>query len=355
MKLRAILALLAAAAATAAGPARPCTTFVLDAPAGAVVGKNYDWDVDDGLVIVNKRGVSKTALVRDNAATWTSKYGSITFNQHGREFPLGGMNEAGLAVEVMWLNETQYEAADGRPALDNQQWLQYQLDNFATVAEVVAAFPAVRIADANPARIHYLVADRAGDAAAVEFVGGEAAVHTGTDMPYKALTNNTYDDSAAFLAGVGAAAVASAPELRGDESLPRFGRAACGARDFAPPGDAVGYAFGILADVAQADWTQWSIVYDLGAARAYYRTRANGAVRHADLAAFDLSAATPVKVLDVNAAGEGDVAASFTDYTYAANRKLIDDAFAAGELTRDVPADVREMLARYPETTTPAE
>jgi choloylglycine hydrolase len=28
--------------------------------------------------------------------SWISKYGSITFNQYGREFPTGGMNEKGL-------------------------------------------------------------------------------------------------------------------------------------------------------------------------------------------------------------------------------------------------------------------
>jgi choloylglycine hydrolase len=26
---------------------------------------------------------------------WTSRYGSITFNQYGREFPSGGINEKG--------------------------------------------------------------------------------------------------------------------------------------------------------------------------------------------------------------------------------------------------------------------
>jgi choloylglycine hydrolase len=57
-----------------------------------------DGIVGDGTIIVNKRNVSKTALLYSDATgcqpvKWTSKYGSITFNQNGREFPFSGINE----------------------------------------------------------------------------------------------------------------------------------------------------------------------------------------------------------------------------------------------------------------------
>ena len=42
---------------------QPCTTFCLDKGGQLVFGKNADWIVGDWLVIVNKRGVSKTALL----------------------------------------------------------------------------------------------------------------------------------------------------------------------------------------------------------------------------------------------------------------------------------------------------
>lgn len=32
---------------------------------------------------------------------WTSRYASVTFNQWGREFPMDGMNEAGLVVALV--------------------------------------------------------------------------------------------------------------------------------------------------------------------------------------------------------------------------------------------------------------
>jgi penicillin V acylase-like amidase (Ntn superfamily) len=40
-----------------------CTTFCLDTHDELVVGKNFDWLTSDGLIIVNKRNVSKTAFV----------------------------------------------------------------------------------------------------------------------------------------------------------------------------------------------------------------------------------------------------------------------------------------------------
>jgi choloylglycine hydrolase len=95
MNTRILVSMLAVSAiAVLANPAEGCSTFCL-AGAGPVFGKNYDWDVADGLVIVNKRGVAKTAMTNDNPAKWTSKYGSVTFNQYGREMPCGGINEAG--------------------------------------------------------------------------------------------------------------------------------------------------------------------------------------------------------------------------------------------------------------------
>ena len=72
-----------------------------------------------------------------NAAKWIAKYGSVTFNQFGRENPTGGMNEMGLVVEQMWLDETEYPKDDARPTLGTQEWMEYLLDTSATTAEAV--------------------------------------------------------------------------------------------------------------------------------------------------------------------------------------------------------------------------
>src|SRR5262245_599189 len=118
------------------GPALPCTTFCMRGGSEMLVGKNYDWDIGDGLVIVNKRGLAKTSMAGTNPARWGSRYGSVTFNQYGRELPSGGMNEAGLVVELMWLEATRYPTTRSLPVLGCLEWIQYQLDTAATLSDL---------------------------------------------------------------------------------------------------------------------------------------------------------------------------------------------------------------------------
>ena len=96
----------------------PCTAFLQE---GLLMGRNLDWNNDQGLLLVNKKGVSKRAMVLDpteKTAQWVSQYGSLTFNQYGRELPTGGMNEAGLVVETLWLDATRHPQPDERAGLD---------------------------------------------------------------------------------------------------------------------------------------------------------------------------------------------------------------------------------------------
>jgi len=191
---------LALPAALIVQPPAPCTTFCLPGQHGPVFARNYDWAVGVGMVIVNKRGLAKTALTRppEIPVKWVSKYGSVTFNQYGRELPMGGMNEAGLVVETMWLQETRYPSRDDRPALRELAWIQYQLDNCRNVDEVVATDVKLRISsDSVP--IHFLVCDPSGECATVEFLEGEMVVHREVALLIPALANNTFSDSIEYL------------------------------------------------------------------------------------------------------------------------------------------------------------
>jgi len=79
-------------------PALACTTVCLVERERVVVGYNYDFYARDGLVLVNKRGVTRTSWRRSQPASWTAAYGSVTFNQFGRDNPTTGLNEKGLMV-----------------------------------------------------------------------------------------------------------------------------------------------------------------------------------------------------------------------------------------------------------------
>jgi choloylglycine hydrolase len=353
-----IFACVFAAWVALAAAAFPCTTFYLYTGDEAVFGKSYDWSICYGLVVVNPRGLAKQAMVGDEKpARWVSTYGSVTFNQYGRELPHGGINEAGLVVENMWLEETVYPEPDARAALDCLQWVQYMLDTCATVAEVVAAQNQVRVAAANAALLHYLVADASGACAAVEFLGGETVIHTGEALPAKALANDPYEHDLAFRLEHEGASPGDAA-LEGLASENRFARAAAAVAaydfDWLDSSTAAEYAAGVLDDVASPGYSQWRIVYDVKNGRLYFRTRENMETRWLEVAAFDYSPTSTAKIFDMNAAGGGDVTAKFVDYTYEANRALVDASFAGTEFLKGVPEETREALARYPETLAPA-
>jgi penicillin V acylase-like amidase (Ntn superfamily) len=329
-----------------------CTTFCLVGKGEVMFGRNYDWIVGDALVLVNLRGVAKTATIIDsnNGAKWVSKYGSVTFNQYGRENPTGGMNEVGLVVEQMWLDNTEYPKADARPAVGTQEWIQYLLDTSSTTAEAIKNAEGIRIE--SEVNVHYLISDKAGSAASVEFLKGIIVVHTGANLATPTLTNNTYDDSLNF------AKHANVTKANTNDSLDRYVRAVMKTKAFTKRslGDqqAVAYAFDVLSNVAQKNPTnnptQWSVVYDQKRGRIYFRTLQSPQIKSVDMMTFDYSCGTSVKMFDMNATESGDVTTKFTDYTRKANRDLIERSFSGTSFLKDVPPMARAFMSSYPES-----
>ena len=320
-----------------------CTTFCLKNKSEVLFGKNYDWMIGDGLIFVNKRGVSKISSEETNPAKWVSKYGSVTFNQYGWESPSGGMNEVGLVIELMWLDGSQYPKSEERPAVDVLEWIQFNLDTAATTDEVIRNADTVRIE--SEVTLHYLVNDKSGKVATIEFLDGKLVAHSGDRLPIPALTNDTYEKSIDY------AKTAKAP--RTESSLDRFSRAAASTRAFGLQSrkekEAVDYAFDILADVAQKNSTQWSIVYDQRRGRVYFRTRTQAVLKSIDTTAFDYSCATTVKILDINTTEIGDVTHHFTPYSRNENRNLIERSFDGTPFLKSVPNSTRDKLAQFPE------
>jgi len=324
-------------------PVLSCTTVCVLEKDKAVVAYNYDFYPSEGLVLVNKRGMRKVSFIRTQGATWVATYGSVTFNQFGRDNPMTGINEKGLMVSQMWLDETRYPPTDTRPVIGILEWIQYNLDRHGSVAEVLADAEALR--PMSRATIHYLVADATGDAAALEFLDGKLVVHRGAAMPVRALSNSTYSDSvAAFEGAKGKGQIPTSVS-----SLDRFVRAAM----LAAGGnvDPIAHGFEILAAVAQPAFTRWSIVYDLSAGEVHFRTEGNRAIRRVALAGFDFSCSTPVKMLDVTVGGAGEVGGAFVDYSVVANRALIESSFTKTPFLQGISAAARDATAAHPGTT----
>lgn len=311
-----------------------CTTFTLNDDGHVVYGRNLDWHVGSGLIMVNHRDIAKQALVipmserEVKPASWVSQYGSVTFNGLAREFPTGGINEAGLVVDVMWLDKTQYPAPDARPELHVLQWTQYMLDTCKSVDEVIAANAKVRISQDCKIPQHFLVADPSGKTAIIEYLDGKQVVHIGASLPHTCLTNNTYAESTRY--------AKQHKSLGGDKaiqqdqsSLNRFVRAAKGVKEFPPQKkNPIAYAFGILHNVnagyeQDQHSTMWSIVYDLTAMKIHYRTHKNRETRVIDVSKIEYQNNQPVRVWDIQNTWEGDITAKSQPYTTALNREII--------------------------------
>jgi len=344
-----------------------CSTFILEKKHQLLLAKSYDWIVEDGLIIVNKRHIAKQAMAVDNPMQWVSKYGSIIFTQAGRELPLGGMNEVGLTIELMWLDDTTYPNPDLRSAVYELQWIQYQLDTASSVHEVLASDNFLRIDRNSKALIHFIVADSNGTRAIIEFIDGEMTVHAQSEMQPPVLTNNTYKKSVEFLKTHQGFGGKRKPQ-KGFASLDRFVRLSTLLKEFSLRADRadVNSAFRILSSVANFGETyeevsfenmkllmraKWNIVYDISNKRIHFLTGRHQKVRTIPLNAFDFEGNTDVQVLDIQAQLEGDVRNNFITYSYELNRNLIDRYYNQVPFLRGLSEEDRESIARYPETT----
>jgi len=299
-----------------------CTSFCLDNNGYAIFGANYDFVKDhyDGLVIVNKRNISKSFAQPDTPGkhvTWISKYGSVSFNFIASQTSWTGMNEAGLIIYSMRLDEgSKGPEPDRRPCILIHYWLQYMLDNFSNVEEIMASDSAMRVV--SPGRIpHYLVSDRYGNCAIIEFLNGKMVTHSGKNLPVKVLSNSSYDRSISEWESILMLRKNRQPvSNKGGSSLGRFIRAADRIAMFHPIDSetAIIAAFNILKEIGGQ--TNWSIVFDAKNLQIHFKTIVHSEKRMIDLQKLDFSCQAPVKMIDINEKLSGDITEQLKDYSF---------------------------------------
>ena len=327
-----------------------CTTFCLNRNGQLVFGRNYDWVTGAGIVHSNQRGLLKTSYANEDGGTiqWVSVYGSITFNQYGKEFPTGGMNEKGLVVELMWLDDTKYPANDARPAVNVLQWIQYQLDNAATVEELIASDKKIRISDDVP--LHYLVADASGNVASIEFLHGKMIVHKSQDLPFPVLANSTYQESAQTAKRY----INNADDLSNlDNSLERYVKACRMVKklpEFPANMQLTDYAFSILDKVSQGDFTKWSIVYDISGKKILFKTESHNSIKSISLTDFDFSCKATPRMYNMNQQGVGNITANFSEKDNKVERKILETAVKESQSRVNISNNTKEAILRYGET-----
>ena len=261
---RSALGLTAALAATllAGQPvADACTRVLWVSPDNQVfVGRTQDWTEKAGHAFrLFPRGGQRVGAVAENPHRWTSRYGSVVLTA----YDMGtheGVNEKGLSAHALYLaEENSFPQRDPRqPGIGVMQWVQYYLDNYATVAEAVEAqrswtfqIEPLVLPNGFPTLVHVSLSDRTGDSAVVEFIGGKARIHH--DRRFTVMTNEpTYDKQ-----------IENLKQYRtfgGDKALPgdrtpsdRFVRAAYYASQLqtpASPAEGAAFMFSVIRNIS---------------------------------------------------------------------------------------------------------
>jgi hypothetical protein len=301
-----------------------CDSFQLNAQGTNYVAKGYDWKFGDGYLIFNPAHLTKMAMIKDQKFSWASHYSSLTFNQYGVEFPNGGMNDAGLTVEILWLEESIYPVPDQRPAINELQWIQFILDTQNNVQGVADVLNTLRIQPIYAA-VHYFVCDTK-DCVTIEFINGVAQVGKYNDQPYRVITNSTYKNSFDYLKKF--------QDFGGNENVPfnsklsldRFVLINWALDQYKKKYldvDPMIYAFGSL-DTVKAPDTQWQIVYNKTDQEINFRTTF-GTKDLAKIAAKTFSGKDCHQRLyfDLSNAQRGDLSDKFAPLTQEKNYALV--------------------------------
>jgi len=287
-----------------------------------------------GFVLANPRGTWKepVSLEGIHSVPWFSKYGSLTFTDHGKDYPNAGINEEGLVLAPMSLPTTQYPPLGANPRLQLGQWKQYIIDTYSTVGEVLD-----HITDVEPVGhlSHFLVADSNGDCAAIEFLEGEAVCRTSEELNIAAITNHSYEDCLEFLLSLGE----DSSLEDANQSLRNFANIAWGLRseDLQTCANPIDRAFAILDRASKPGLTQRSTVYDICGRRVFFRTQIEGPIASVGMNGLDFSVGAPSTMVPLGSGLSGDVTAEAVLLTKEANVAAA-EGFAR-MLLEVVPAD----------------
>ncbi len=303
--------------------AQACTRAVYTgANGGVITARSMDFAVDIPTDLwILPRGIARTGEAGGNSLKWTARYGSVVAS--GFDIATtDGVNEAGLNANLLWLVQSQYPEfnAGSKPGLAISLWAQWALDNFATVAEAVAALraePFTLVTDDLPGQpgrqttVHLSLSDATGDSAIIEYVNGRPVIHHSRD--YKVMTNDPlYEEQLALNAywkAVGGTAMLPGSSRAAD----RFVRASF-YLDALPknltPDVAVASMFGVIRNVSTPfgfitpqspnnSSTIWRSLFDHSRTLYFFDSTFAPNTIWVDLKKVDFKAGTPVKKLEL--------------------------------------------------------
>jgi len=301
-----------------------------------VAARSMDWleDMRSDLWIF-PRGMLRDGLAGDNSLRWTSKYGSVITACYDIA-STDGMSEKGLAAHALWLSQSDYgERDESTPGLSASLWVQFFLDNFATVNEAVTnvkdhpfqLLPVMAGDTGKISQIHLMIEDSSGDAAIFEYVNGKPKIYHGRQ--YTVMTNDPpFDKQVEHLKQYkGFGGNNSLPGTT--ESADRFTRGAYFQKSLPKPTtirETIAGVISVARNVSQPfgtpdpvrpniSATRWRTVSDLTNGVYYFESTTSPNIIWVTLSKLNFKEGSPIKKLDmVNEPDRiGDVSAEFKD------------------------------------------
>jgi penicillin V acylase-like amidase (Ntn superfamily) len=236
---------------------RACSALSVTDGTTRVVAKNFDWPDGNGQLLRHERD-------------GTAKYASLTFRLNsidntapGAQLPLGGLNERGLAIEVLLLSTSRFPPREENPSarpVNELEWVWVQLSNYASVAEIADHLSETKILKQREP-LHYFGCDPA-ECFVLEFTDGKSRFVRGAELPVAALGNASYTKYVSILDQYeGFGGLLPIPEDSG--ALNRFIRAAYLASNYKTADNPITYARESLDKLVVPKYTKWQIIYDL--------------------------------------------------------------------------------------------
>lgn len=326
-----------------------CTAFLLNGKDYCLVGFNENWKTMPGMVVINKYGIKKQNLswdllsspngFQDKTMNWTAQYGSVTFNLLGYDLPCYGVNEKGLFVVELSLEKTIPVKNPSQANMFWGQWIQYQLDNYSSVEEVVTNLNNAPVIDWWPSAVgsHFFISDGKGNTAAIEGINGVFKITQKTDMPIPLLCNEEYSQDLAniqqydFMGGKKPFDVNAPVKWEN-----RFTKAACMLTKFdASKENPLDYSWKILNGVFAGEW---QTIADIRNRKIYFRSNIGKEIKSIDMKLINFSPDSPIQFIDINSTLAGDVTRKLENLTQKINQKYIIDGFPIGYDNREFPA-----------------
>jgi len=307
-----------------------CSTFQFKLADELFFGHNLnepDMEVP-GFIFINKRGIFKhgrsfSELVSknyDNASTvkWISRYGSITMNNFGKDFPDGGINEAGLYIWEM-NEEADYPQNKKLPRLMHMNWMQFVLDNYSSTKEVIQSASAFQI---DGWTWHYFVSDANGNAASIEFLNGKVVVHTGDQMPVPALFNTPYSREMELIKYYKGFGGQYDIDMNNPE-VPRFVKTAKLLKEY--KGEMpTEFCLEMLKKIKVYETPDWSVLIDTRKKMFYFKTSLYPELKYFSFENIDFSNKTPCRILNIDISKGTDVLGLFQPYSDELLKQVID-------------------------------